>query len=586
MKKVFKYIGRKVSNFNRFSQSVTFEAKIKTRWIDFFGGLATFIVTGLIIVYGVILFARLMQKVDVQLNRNIIRTNLRTDPNAIDITEFDKIEFKIVVHKWNVPAYIPTHDIAEILTLQLFYYLQENNTAEQLPLKFKECSPELTKYDHHFSIVKHWCFSLQGKQISGVSTTNFDYKGVTAFMEVCFDHLNYICQSPALLNDVLSGLRVELFATSKYVDLNDIDSPIKEYVDRLDTTDLHPKVKMYPHINIEKHELILEDSWWLTVSEPDPIKFNKVCEKEKIEKFQTFYMDTDTVARSAYWVQIQVSPDIFQYRRKIFTFLELTGILGGIFEIFEVSFALLLGLFYNYFSKKSLLKEIHKSMKQLESTRRELDEIKAKILSKESSEKEQRSSMNHHSNLREEIQDQDDNEGGEDEKEQEPSFLKYLKQKEQRNLNDLLKQEKIEQKVQNFSYGDNKMPKNFIKVKERDSVILESFEDQRDCIDILFRIKTLETQVKYLLFKDKDYSTPKNEDNPDLNKSSSSLLKKEPEAINSDIQGIQLFNYKSLYQKGLLPHQPSMIDQRKNLYKINEESKDENGLSEQDAKML
>ncbi|CAI2385176.1 unnamed protein product [Moneuplotes crassus] len=166
---------------------------------------------------------------------------------------------------------------------------------------------------------------------------------------------------------------------SKYVDLSDSDNPIKEYIETLFEIPLHPKMFNYGGIFIERQEVTLDDSIFSPFFESTQIKFNKVANREK---HQVFTRSLDTLGGYpvlGYRMLIKLSDETVRYSRQAFTFLELTGTLGGIFEVGKVSLSFLFGLVYSYFSKKSLVNEIKKNTSMLVETQKELQALKKMV---------------------------------------------------------------------------------------------------------------------------------------------------------------------------------------------------------------
>lgn len=166
------------------------------------------------------------------------------------------------------------------------------------------------------------------------------------------------------------------YVKSKYVDLNDLDNPIKEYTEALNEWKLHPEIFYRPNYYIDRHEITLEDSVLGGFTDDDPIMLNKICERESVEIQENIGIGVDFLADAPYSFTIQLSPDKYQYKRSVFTFFELVGIIGGLFEVFEISFALLFGLAYSHFAKQSLATQIRKNRAELSATKTELKKLR------------------------------------------------------------------------------------------------------------------------------------------------------------------------------------------------------------------
>lgn len=170
-----------------------------------------------------------------------------------------------------------------------------------------------------------------------------------------------------------------LFVKSKYVDLNDLENPIKEYTQMIGLWKTHPEIYKQTNIYVQGHQVTLEDSLFEPISINEPIKFNKVCEKENTDEFQSFALGVNALSNIPYTFTIGLSSDVYEYKRTAFALFEVTGIIGGLFEIFEVSFSLIFGVLYSHFSKKSLAVKVRQNMMRLAKTQKDLQELKLQV---------------------------------------------------------------------------------------------------------------------------------------------------------------------------------------------------------------
>ena len=114
---------------------------------------------------------------------------------------------------------------------------------------------------------------------------------------------------------------------SKYIDLNDIDNPIKTYIVSEMEFSFEPKSLSKTDIFIERNEVTLQDSWIFNLLESKPTHFNSFG-KSKIRKTD-YPFDVGIYGTFIF----KLSDKTNQYRRKIGNLFEVAGILGGIFEV-------------------------------------------------------------------------------------------------------------------------------------------------------------------------------------------------------------------------------------------------------------
>ena len=139
-----------------------------------------------------------------------------------------------------------------------------------------------------------------------------------------------------------------MITEQKYVDLNDLDQPIKT----LYTNDIYysfgndPQSKNF-HYSIEKNEVSLDDHIWNSILEPPKIKFNSL----RLAK-------TTSIQASDFNQEVQVffnlGDRINQYGRRVLNMFEVTGLIGGIYEVLDIVIGTLIGFIYSYAFKVEL----------------------------------------------------------------------------------------------------------------------------------------------------------------------------------------------------------------------------------------
>lgn len=107
--------------FDRFSKPLSFHFKRKPNCVSLIGGCTTLAFLLLFMTYCIILFQRLYSKVDISIDRNVVRTSLSEEQQGATITEDDNIEFKIVLSdSLNSTTYTPAQ-FEEIITVNVFH---------------------------------------------------------------------------------------------------------------------------------------------------------------------------------------------------------------------------------------------------------------------------------------------------------------------------------------------------------------------------------------------------------------------------------------------------------------------------------
>ena len=129
-----------------------------------------------------------------------------------------------------------------------------------------------------------------------------------------------------------------------------------------------------PQLN--PHEVTLEDTIWFYLKEPDPIKFLMLDRWNQVRTLGHNLAVESTFTLKPLTFDIHLSESTTQYRRRVLTIFEVTGFLGGIFEIFEISVGILLGTFSYFAFKSNLENEIIKANIKYEQTLEEIRKMK------------------------------------------------------------------------------------------------------------------------------------------------------------------------------------------------------------------
>ena len=127
---------------------------------------------------------------------------------------------------------------------------------------------------------------------------------------------------------------------------------------------MNPSRSVKIRTTIERHELDLEDSIFTYFSDKEPLVFNKVCERESVTDVTHEFTSKNAAHRYPAVFDIGIANQVYQYKRKVLTIFEITGFLGGVFEIFEIMFGFILGTISSYTFKRQILSELKESRDQ------------------------------------------------------------------------------------------------------------------------------------------------------------------------------------------------------------------------------
>ena len=96
----------------------------------------------------------------------------------------------------------------------------------------------------------------------------------------------------------------------------------------------------------------------------------------------------NVIYQTPFRLYIEIGRDVYQYKRKVLNFLEVTGIIGGIFELFEVVFGIIIGMASSYSLRGQLIEEIKVNKKKNGELEKELKALGIKWLNSRNQNKE------------------------------------------------------------------------------------------------------------------------------------------------------------------------------------------------------
>jgi hypothetical protein len=109
---------------------------------------------------------------------------------------------------------------------------------------------------------------------------------------------------------------------------------------------------------------------------PTPVKENFL--QLSINNYPEYH-DRDNLTTVTIISVFSLSPEDGIYEGKVYNIFELTGTLGGIFEVFDLFFGFILGSISSYMFRKDLKKDILKSEKEYLSIKLSLEELRKDI---------------------------------------------------------------------------------------------------------------------------------------------------------------------------------------------------------------
>ena len=320
---------------------------------------------GFIFIYGLILLIEMMNKSQVSWNKNTYWRELYKDTES---ETFDSGDPQLYLYWKGMDRLASNNFSANDHVITRFEHVQLDN-------KYNEKSvSSLTNFewDNSFGELEdlgrteagNFCPNMTGKDLKGNSL----HPNETRYYRFIFltwksSSNNNECLKNEDSEKLLDGSPISIYMKNNYVDFNDFDNPIKNYTALLDNYKFQiGRVKILK-IRVALNEIILEDSLFNIFSKPKIKRFKTIED--------TYEADDKEVSETRGKVVIRVELDskVHQYRRTVQNFLDVTGKLGGIFEILEIILGSLIGFYASNRFKKNLFQEIvycQREIKELE----------------------------------------------------------------------------------------------------------------------------------------------------------------------------------------------------------------------------
>jgi len=294
---------------------------------------------------------KMIRRTDMQWNHNTIYTNLWHDNSKVKLVDEDKLAIQIRI-SWDI-EFFNGDDIRDLfdISFQLssrYYDEDENPLYKRSDLNFDLWS----EYDFKDYKTRHikprenefnYCFNLTGVEISG-NLWNRD------IFESLFISISRSKDGVITDIDNIYGKSIQLLILTEqlYVDLGDLDQVLKPLYTEIDAISfLRGPFRSEYSLEVERNELNLEDNWWEILSLPDKRKLNTIKFREKEDSLYDNGVEF-------FALSIILADKTNQFGRKVLGILEVTGVVGGIFELFDIWVGTLIGFFYSIMFKKEL----------------------------------------------------------------------------------------------------------------------------------------------------------------------------------------------------------------------------------------
>ena len=218
------------------------------------------------------------------------------------------------------------------------------------------------------------------------------------------------CVSDTEIDSKLDGGMLSLILINSYVDFDDYENVIKNYVDERFYYKMRKGITKEPEILIRKNFVTLNDEFF-QMGQTENKDFYS-AENTKTD----FDLDPTNIVYARMSIRMEAREDT--YERTVFSIFDYTGLIGGVFEIFEVFGTLVVG----YFTKKWFMFWVLSSLYQVKrdsgdsmGTEKQDDHVNQSIQQQDVQEFKENDQVYQY-NLKYDQDEEEDYSGGEEEK--------------------------------------------------------------------------------------------------------------------------------------------------------------------------
>ncbi|CAI2359692.1 unnamed protein product [Moneuplotes crassus] len=483
-----------------FQQNIFFTLKGRSSYATVPGALVSLLAMIVLAAYGGALVLRMVKRREVNWSTNSYFKDLKSDDSML---ELDDNHPKIMLnYRFEEPDSFPKEidlpGYSQYVTTTNNNYkfkgtyfsngrpiLEGTDRNSEINNLFYNCTKEfdsnLINRDTMLSDVKFLCPNYTNFQYSGNElNSRSHYLSITRITPCRY---NCVDLSTKEWNAMSKKSRLNFYMKNKYVDLNDIDNPIKYRTTNYNFYNTSEGgFTMY--FKLVKNEVILEDSYWPTWriwTEPNPIVFYTL----ELHHGSAFH-------EKQFKIVIETGDEVRQYRRKFLSFLEVTGTIGGIFELIEIIFGFAIGIYSSYMFKRDLTKYLDQASHEVEQIEGVLHE-----------------GNNEQSNTKKEPNQADQDEESKDFQDQvlrfdeesklyESSNKIILQQVSPQSKNSCKNNDGMRQKESSTSKHKS-IHEKLMPFESEKFLDYDSFKSNLDCVQIIKDIKVLQQKVAFLI---------------------------------------------------------------------------------------
>ncbi|CAI2363146.1 unnamed protein product [Moneuplotes crassus] len=350
---------RQVNSIDMFSKPISLTFQGKHNFASFFGGVVTMGLMAFLLIYGIFLSIQMFTRSATNKSKNSIKRDQISVSDYYDFG-YDDLSFAILMEdEINYTPFIdPTYLNMSTILLEYSFdlttgYFSRKEVEENMHVcneNFPKVNDELTAF-RQFFMSTSYCPVQTNFSVGGSIFFN-TYKTVRVIIKKCVNGTSVVCKPNTEIEAKLKDLRANFMISSKYFDFEDYDNPIKRVVDDKFSFRLSSGLKKFISLYVKKSTISLSDSILPFGAE---IQDSFYSIEDNQEDAQTREIDDQIL------IDFEISQDsiVDSYERRVYSILDLSGQLGGFFEVLAIFGGALVHYFASQMCSYSLFSQLY-----------------------------------------------------------------------------------------------------------------------------------------------------------------------------------------------------------------------------------
>ena len=369
MSSIFCFAKDTVTDIDIFGREIKLNYKGKDSFKTFFGGCTTLVIFAVMIAYTVFLINQII-------NRRGANTTISTEIKDLQVNPDDH---QPGLDGFQIAVAVSDRDDNIFYNESYFKvrFYQGLNTRDELILNNTNTLLESTTCTN--SIIDKYILGYSGNNSAIICPKNDDYTLSGAFSSQVFKFFavsvtkwsilnnDTNCASDAEIDAKLLGGRIGIVIVNSYMDFEDYDTVIKSYPEDRFSYKISSGISKEPQIYVRKNYVSLNDNFFQT----------GLTENKEFYSVSTSDNDFDIDPTGINYARVTIRMEAREdtYERTVFSVFDFTGLIGGVFEIFEI----IGGIFVGYFSSTlflfSMLTNLYQVQKIDDTTEQEFTKV-------------------------------------------------------------------------------------------------------------------------------------------------------------------------------------------------------------------